>query len=400
MATADSIKKVGDIVLADKNRKLVVVSAPGAVNGQPKITDLLIDASKDIGHLNEVKARYESIVFGLKIDFDLDAEFKIIEQDYWISGTDYLISRGEYLIAKIFAKFMSMEFFDSKHLIMLNSKGKVDLKATARQCKKNLNFSNSYIVPGFYGAYNNQIVTLGRGGSDISGAIFSYAVGATLYENWTDVDGFFVQDPNFVKCKCNKKMSYSQALSLTLDGVTVLHSDSLAIASLDNIPISIKNTFDNAKQGTSIVDNYNSPKGKIVGVVIHKDYILCEVTKVCSSFEFNLGLVVNQFIKHHLPIKQLYFENNQFCLLLERSPKSTKLLSKIKKFLKEKDQNIKIKIKNVALMKVVGNHIQKKVFKQLQAHKLDAVFMGITKGQLTLAMSDDDSIKLLTNYLT
>lgn len=51
---------------------------------------------------------------------------------------------------------------------------------------------------GFYGSDGMRTVTFPRGGSDISGAVAAAALNAEIYENWTDVDGFFAADPSMV----------------------------------------------------------------------------------------------------------------------------------------------------------------------------------------------------------
>ena len=56
------------------------------------------------------------------------------------------------------------------------------------------------IVPGYFGySKNGDIVTLPRGGSDVSGSILASAVSADLYENFTDVDSIFAVNPNLVE---------------------------------------------------------------------------------------------------------------------------------------------------------------------------------------------------------
>ena len=55
------------------------------------------------------------------------------------------------------------------------------------------------VIPGFYGAMpNGTVKTFSRGGSDVTGAIVARAIGADMYENWTDVSGFMMADPRIV----------------------------------------------------------------------------------------------------------------------------------------------------------------------------------------------------------
>ena len=66
-------------------------------------------------------------------------------------------------------------------------------------CRRVFQVRRLYVIPGFYGAdAEGEIVTFSRGGSDITGAIVARAVGAEVYENWTDVSGLLMADPRMV----------------------------------------------------------------------------------------------------------------------------------------------------------------------------------------------------------
>ena len=57
------------------------------------------------------------------------------------------------------------------------------------------------VIPGFYGKniVTGETTTFSRGGSDITGALVARGVNAVVYDNWTDVSGFFTADPRIVK---------------------------------------------------------------------------------------------------------------------------------------------------------------------------------------------------------
>ena len=110
------------------------------------------------------------------------------------------------------------------------------------------------IVPGFIGsAPDGSITTRGRGGSDLSAAVFAAALDAQEVEIWTGVDGIFTADPRQVKNAFPiESISYEEAMELSHFGTRVISSPSIQPALERGIPIRIKNTFNPDKRGTLI----------------------------------------------------------------------------------------------------------------------------------------------------
>ena len=110
------------------------------------------------------------------------------------------------------------------------------------------------IVTGFIGATaDGQTTTIGRNGSDYSAAIVGAALGASVIEIWTDVDGVLSADPRVVPTAfVLPQMTYEEAMELSYFGAKVLHSATIAPAVAKRIPILIKNTFNPAAPGTLI----------------------------------------------------------------------------------------------------------------------------------------------------
>ena len=110
------------------------------------------------------------------------------------------------------------------------------------------------IVTGFIGATaDGQTTTIGRNGSDYSAAIVGAALGASVIEIWTDVDGVLSADPRIVPAAfVLPQMTYEEAMELSYFGAKVLHSATIAPAVAKRIPIFIKNTFNPSAPGTLI----------------------------------------------------------------------------------------------------------------------------------------------------
>ncbi|GHU04342.1 bifunctional aspartokinase I/homoserine dehydrogenase I [Spirochaetia bacterium] len=96
-------------------------------------------------------------------------------------------------------------------------------------------------------------VTLGRGGSDLTAAIFAAALGAERTEIWTDVDGILTADPKLVKNAFRiEALSYEEAMELSHFGAKVIYPPTIRPALEEGIPIQIRNTFNAASPGTLI----------------------------------------------------------------------------------------------------------------------------------------------------
>jgi len=110
------------------------------------------------------------------------------------------------------------------------------------------------IAPGFVARDDHGLqTTLGRNGSDFSGAIFGDLLTAAEIIIWTDVDGVLSADPRRAPgATVIDSMSYEEAMELAYFGAKVLHPQTMAPAVAKGIPIWIRNTFAPEKPGTLI----------------------------------------------------------------------------------------------------------------------------------------------------
>ncbi|SMB94490.1 aspartate kinase [Desulfonispora thiosulfatigenes DSM 11270] len=111
------------------------------------------------------------------------------------------------------------------------------------------------IVAGFQGrTIENEITTLGRGGSDTTAVALATSLNADLCEIYTDVDGVYTTDPRIVKeaVKLNE-ITYDEMLELASLGAGVLHPRSVELAKLYNVPLSVRSSFSN-EEGTKVVN--------------------------------------------------------------------------------------------------------------------------------------------------
>lgn len=121
---------------------------------------------------------------------------------------------------------------------------------------------------------SGRVTTLGRNGSDFSGAILSVLFGAQELIIWTDVDGVLSADPRLEpEAVLLPELSYDEALEMAYFGARVLHPLTLAPAIRAGIPVHIRNTFRPDQPGTRISAE-RSPSGPVKGLSVIEDLAL------------------------------------------------------------------------------------------------------------------------------
>lgn len=284
VANAENISKTIAIVTAamKEDKLMVVVSALGGT------TDLLLGAGRSAAEgltdykekLKTIEQRHfdtiqnlipvshqSSIIFEVKrrineLEDLCDGIFLIGE--FSPKTSDKIASYGELLSSLIISQRLTSlavdhKWVDSRDLIRTDSNytyAAVDNKTTIAHTKKYLaeNDAPLYLLPGFIAAdEKGNTTTLGRGGSDYTGAIYAAAVDASRLEIWTDVSGMMTADPRLVpNAKVIPNISYQEAMELSHFGAKVLYAPTIQPVMAKGIPLWIKNTFAPTDYGTEI----------------------------------------------------------------------------------------------------------------------------------------------------
>lgn len=291
LANAAQIRKVCDIILADPDRRLVVVSAPGKRSPEDiKVTDLLIHCAQEYqAHgktgpaFDKTLARFTEIVreLGLaggileKIRENLMRRLNS-DREHEPRYVDVLKSAGEEYTAWITAAALSAKGHEA-HYICPQEAGMVlsDEFGNAQVLPES--YANLLalkdapgisVFPGFFGYTKaGDIATFPRGGSDITGAILAAAVHADVYENFTDVNSVFAADPRVIgKPWPIRILTYREMRELSYAGFVVFHEEAIQPAIHANIPICIKNTNDPEAPGTLILPHRVHTPGEVSGI--------------------------------------------------------------------------------------------------------------------------------------
>jgi aspartate kinase len=257
VADANCIRNVARRIISYKKKGydlVVVVSAPG------KMTDDLLKLAHSVSH------------------------------DPTERELDVLLSTGEQVsIALLSMALNDLGFeaisFTGAQVGIITDKSHTRAKIidiNAKRIKEELKKKKIVIVAGFQGINLEQdITTLGRGGSDLTAVALAKALEATMCEIYTDVGGVYTADPQIIKeARKIEKLSYDEMLELASLGAQVMQPRSIEVAKKFNIKLSVKNSFSN-KEGTMICEEAKSMEDILVsGVTVNTEeakITICDV---------------------------------------------------------------------------------------------------------------------------
>ena len=290
LASAGQLEKVLNIVKSDKERRFVVVSAPGKRNAEDtKVTDALIKYYRDYVAGNDINAsqswiidRYAAMVSELglkpavleKISKSIRALVTLpIEDNEFLYDT--FLAAGENNNAKLIAAYFNQNGIDARYvhpreagIIVTSEPGNARIIPSSYDKIEGLADSNEVLViPGFFGVTKeNQICTFSRGGSDITGSIIAAGVKAEMRE-------------------------------LAYAGFSVLHDEALLPAYRGKIPLVIKNTNNPDHPGTRIVLKHSSDKFPVVGIAGDSGFVSINMSKYLMNREVGFGRKILQILE-------------------------------------------------------------------------------------------------------
>ena len=291
LATTDCIRDVAGIVLEEARREPVIV----VVSAFQGVTNQLLECARLAAKANRrSETTWKKIVHrhrsaaddllgkggGLRLRSQIDTllgELHEILHGIQLLGhgppraLDLAASFGERLCALIVSAHLTRShparFVDARQFVVTDDQftnAKVIFGKTNRLARRY--FAELFrsrqrrpipVVTGFIGSTSDgQTTTIGRNGSDYTAAILGAALGASVIEIWTDVDGVLSADPNAVSLAfVLPQITYEEAMELSYFGAKVLHPAAIAPAVARGIPLLVKNTFQRKAPGTLISRN-------------------------------------------------------------------------------------------------------------------------------------------------
>jgi aspartate kinase len=203
---------------------------------------------------------------------------------------DALISTGEQVTISLLAIVLNKMGYKARsflgdqikiHTDKAHTKARI-VKVETEVIRRELMKGAVVVVAGFQGLdEENNITTLGRGGSDTSAVALAAALNADACDIYTDVDGVYTTDPNICsKARRLKKISYDEMLEMARAGAKVLHPRSVEMAKKYGVPVYVKSSFSD-ESGTLVTkEDEDMEKEVVSGVTYDRDQAKITVVHV------------------------------------------------------------------------------------------------------------------------
>lgn len=261
------------------------------------------------------------------------------------------------------------------------------------------------IVAGFQGVNeNNEITTLGRGGSDTTAVALAAKLQAQC-EIYTDVDGIYTIDPRlYPRARKLEYISYEEMLEMASSGAGVMHSRSIELAEKYKVPVLVAlNTGD--IPGTIIKEKDNAMENTaITGLAVNNDEAIItlngvphDISVIAEIFQSIAGKEINiDMISQTFPVNNLV--NISFTLPKTELHEASKILdsfrNKISTFSYEAHENIsKLSVVGIGMNSQSG--VAAKVFNLLAENRIPVSIVTTSEIKISYVISPDDQTKAI-----
>jgi aspartate kinase len=328
MATGRSFGIVGERVARNDDMRVVVVSAPGAMNDTNDPAGKNRDAVKVTNRLiGDENKKIDGIVQKVRKNEPLEEDIQALTRRYGdiedaigipqserISGSirERVLERikkldhgnpkydaplgalGEELNARLFASYLRMIHVRARYLDPMDAgftvsseNGKVFIDDAVygqiqSKVQRILDEGERIVFPGYFGYDSAGVIrTFQRGGSDYTGAVLAAALKAGLYQNFTDTDGIRVVEPTIANdAPIIRAMTHRELTELTLGGAFgVFQYEAAVPLAISGVVTQVLNTFDPCSKGTYILPQVGSSERDVTGVVHRGEFVAFEVVK-------------------------------------------------------------------------------------------------------------------------
>ena len=310
MKNADAVRNIVGILKAHKGEIVVVVSAMGkTTNNLERIIDHFVNKNTEgLGTEVEIlKSYHNEIIDDLFEDRkhpvyddaaallgDLDRELAKEPSLSFDHDYDQLICFGELLSTKIITHYLvsqgiKAEWKDVRYSVKTNNayrEARVNWETTKELAPKHFDFGKNRILvtQGFLGStVDNITTTLGREGSDYTGAILAHVLKAKKLVIWKDVPGVLNADPKwFDDTVLLKDLSYRDAIELAYYGASVIHPKTIKPLQNKNINLHVK-SFKNPDAEGTLISNVDYEK-LVPSFIFKMDQVLIRILPKDFSF--------------------------------------------------------------------------------------------------------------------
>ncbi|MFP2508285.1 lysine-sensitive aspartokinase 3 [Enterobacteriaceae bacterium RIT711] len=427
VADYDAMNRSADVVLADENVRVVVLSASAG------ITNLLVALANGL----EATERFVKLDAIRKIQYDIVerlANPQIIREEVErllenittlaeaaslatsTALTDELVSHGELMSTLLFVEILrerkvDAQWFDIRKIMRTNDRfgrAEPDVATLAELANQQLQprlAQSLVITQGFIGSEaKGRTTTLGRGGSDYTAALLGEALHASRVDIWTDVPGIYTTDPRVVPAaKRIDKIAFEEAAEMATFGAKVLHPATLMPAVRSDIPVFVGSSKDPKAGGTLVCNKTENPplfralalrrKQTLVTLnslsMLHAHGFLAEVFNILAQHNVSVDLITTSEVSIALTLDTTGSTSNS------DSPLTTSLLTELSSLCRVEVEE------NLALIAIIGNKLSqacgvgKEVFGVLDPFNIRMICYGASSYNLCFLVPGDDAEKVV-----
>ena len=320
--------------------------------------------------------------------------------------SDLIVSYGERLSSAMIAEAFREHGLDSVHVdsrqvIITDSQYQKAIPQDAlieERCaihvKPHLDEGSVPVMGGFIGSNEAGITTtLGRGGSDFTGALIGGALHADAIEIWTDVNGIMTTDPRICPDALRVKViSFEEAAELAYFGAKVLHPATILPAVRRNIPVLVLNSRNPENEGTRIISLAPHCKSPFKCIAVKKKLTIIDV--VASRMLMTHGYlkaIFDIFDKHQCPVDMVSTSEVSVSLTVDSNEKLPAIADDLGKLADVKYEGKK------ALVCMVGedirgqNGIAAQVFSAVRHVNVRMISQGASEINMSFMIEEEDA---------
>ncbi len=250
------------------------------------------------------------------------------------------------------------------------------------------------VMGGFIGSNEAGITTtLGRGGSDFTGALLGGAMRADAIEIWTDVNGIMTTDPRICPDALRVKViSFEEAAELAYFGAKVLHPATILPAVRRNIPVLVLNSRNPSNEGTRIISLAPHCRSPFKCIAVKKRLTIIDV--VASRMLMTHGYlkaVFDIFDKHQCPVDMVSTSEVSVSLTVDSTAKLPEIAEDLSKLADVKYEGQK------ALVCMVGEDIRgqmgisAQVFTAIKHVNVRMISQGASEINMSFMIEESDA---------
>ena len=320
--------------------------------------------------------------------------------------SDLIVSYGERISSRMVAAAFRERGIDAAHVdarevIVTDSQFQKaapldDLieKRAAEKLRPLLAQGKVPVMGGFIASNEAGITTtLGRGGSDFTGALVGGALPSESIEIWTDVDGIMTSDPRVCPDALRVKViSFEEAAELAYFGAKVLHPATILPAVRKNIPVYVLNSRNAACEGTRITSLAPHCKSPFKSIAVKKKLSIIDV--VASRMLMTHGYmkaIFDIFDKHRCPVDMVSTSEVSVSLTVDSNEKLPLIAADLSQLADVKYEGKK------ALICMVGDDIRgqsgmaAQVFNAIKHINVRMISQGASEINMSFMIDEDDA---------